>query len=99
MRVRLEWIEELRLGLLRALGEDQMNPNIQVFPSVDPLMVIMKISLNFPLPKGSRESFREYVRAVATKSNCEIPIIHIKDRTIQAEILIKHRHWVTNESP
>jgi hypothetical protein len=90
---RMEWVESARQGLLRALEEEVMDPVVEVFPTVDPLRVILKITLRRPVAKASRLHLRRYLRAWAEKYNCEIPNIAITDRWVQGNVLIKHRHW------
>jgi hypothetical protein len=93
LKNRMEWVEHMRLGLLRAIEEDVMDPVVKVFPTVDPIRVILKITLVNPIAKASRLHMRRYLRAWAEKHNCEIPQIEITDRWVQGNVLIKHRHW------
>lgn len=94
---RLKWVDGVRLGLIRALGEDQANMNITVSTTVDPLRLIFKVVLCNPITKESRQPFRYYLRYWAAKENCELPTITIEKRVVVAELLIKHRHWSTYE--
>ena len=89
---RLKWVEDVRENLLFIL-EDKMDPVIHVIPTVDPLKLILKISLRRPLAKGSREPIRVFMRACAAAHGCELPIIRMEDNHIQAEVLIEERHW------
>jgi len=93
LRERLEWVEPAREGLLRALGEDIMSPRISVFPTVDPLKLILKITFRRPIAKETREPLRTYLRCWADTYSCELPVIHITDRWAQAEVLIQQRVW------
>lgn len=90
---RLSWVEDARQGILRAIGDDVVHPQFLAFPTVDPLKFMLKITLNRPLAKGTREPFRSYLRCWAEQQGCEVPIIRINDFWIQAEVLIQHRHW------
>ena len=92
-RERLSWIEDLRIGILGAVGEDVVSPQFQAFPTVDPLKFLVKITLRRPLAKKTREPLRAYFRCQAEKHGCEAPIIRITDQWIQAEVLTVHRTW------
>jgi hypothetical protein len=92
LRARLQWVEYARVGILSAI-EDKVNPTFQVFPTVDPLKVILKITVSRPLAKSTRSYFRTYIRCWASEFGCDVPIINIEDRHIQAEVLIVSRHW------
>ena len=92
IRKRLAWVERVRQGLVDAL-DDVMNPKIRVFPTVDPLRFILKVTLQRPLANATRQPLREYMRGVASLSGCELPVINITDRWIQAEVLTETRHW------
>ena len=89
---RLSWVEDARQGILSAIGDDLIHPQFQVFPTVDPIKFVLKITLLAPLRKETREPLREYLRYWAEKHDCELPIIRITDRWVQAEVLTRHRH-------
>ena len=93
MKERLQWVEEARVGLLTALGDDLMSPAIFVIPTADPLKFILKINLVRPVQQETREPLRTYIRCIAKMGGCELPIIRIEDHYVQAEILIGARHW------
>ena len=90
---RLRWLEDARQGLIRALGDGIIDPNISIFTTVDPIKFIMKIKLLIPLGKGTRNPLRTYLRCWAKNSECELPTINIDNRRIQAELLTKRRFW------
>ena len=92
-RKRLSWVEDARLGVLRAIGDDVINPQFLAFPTVDPLKFILKITLKHPLAKGTREPLRQYLRYWAEQNGCELPIIRINTFWVQAEILTQARVW------
>jgi len=93
LRKRLSWVENARQGMLRAMGDDFVDPTFQIFPTVDPIRVILKITLRMPVRKETREPIRQYLRYWAEENGCELPVIRIEDTHIQAEVLIQHRHW------
>lgn len=93
IRKRLSWIEDLRPTLLLAVGDDKMLPTLKVIPTADPLRFLLRIVLLRPLEKTTRSPLRSYLRAHARENGCALPTIRITDRVIQAELLIKHRHW------
>ena len=74
-------------------GNDTMEEAFKVYSTVDPLNFILKIPLKSPISKGSREPLRLFIRWAAERYNCEVPRININKQRIQAEVLIKHRHW------
>jgi hypothetical protein len=92
-RERLEWVELARRGILDAVGDDVVHPEFQVFPTVDPLRFILKITLLRPLGKATREPLRGYLRAWAQEFSCDVPIIDIHDGWVQAEVLTQTRVW------
>lgn len=92
-RERLQWVEHARIGILAAIDEDVINPEFQVFPTVDPLRFILKITLLRPLGKATREPLRAYLRAWAQEFSCDIPIINITDFWVQGEVLTRQRTW------
>jgi hypothetical protein len=92
-RQRLQWVEHARIGILDAVGDDVVNPQFQVFPTVDPLRFILKITLLLPLGKATREPLRGYLRAWAQEYGCDVPIINITDGWVQAEVLTRSRTW------
>jgi hypothetical protein len=92
-RQRLQWVEHARLGILSAVGDDVVHPQFQVFPTVDPLRFILKITLLLPIGKATREHLRTYLRAWAQEFSCDVPIIDIHDGWIQAEVLTQTRVW------
>lgn len=91
MKERLAWVERARRGLFDAL-EDSMHQQVRVYPTVDPLRFILKVTLNNPIAKASRAPLRQYLRCVAATSDCEIPSVNITDNWIQAEVLTQRRH-------
>ena len=93
LRERLSWIEDARKGILRAMGDDLVDSRFRVFPTVDPLRFILKITLLSPVRKDLREPIRTYLRYWAEKHDCELPVIRIEPDRVQAEVLIQHRHW------
>lgn len=95
-RERLSWVDDARQGILRAIGDDVINPNFKAFPTVDPIKHILKITLRLPLSKSTRSHLRAYLRCWAEMNGCEVPIIRITDKHIQAEVLTKHRYWRRN---
>ena len=60
IRERLVWVENVRENLLFIL-EDKMDPVIHVIPTVDPLKLILKISLHHDL----HQFFKCYLRCPA----------------------------------
>jgi len=92
-RQRLQWVEHARLGILSAVGDDVIRSQFQVYPTVDPLRFILKITLLHPLGKDTREPLRAYLRAWAQEFSCDVPIIDIHDGWIQAEVLTQTRTW------
>lgn len=92
-RQRLQWVEHARLGILSAVGDDVVHPQFQVFPTVDPLRFILKITLLLPIGKATREPLRAYLRAWAQEFSCDVPIIDIHNGWIQAEVLTQQRTW------
>jgi hypothetical protein len=92
-RERLQWVEHARKGVLDAVGDDVVKPEFQVFPTVDPLRFILKITLLRPLAKGTREPLRGYLRAWAQEYSCDVPVINITNAWVQAEILTQVRVW------
>lgn len=89
---RLEWIDPAREGILRAC-DDSVKQTFHVFPTVDPIRFILKIPLRHPLGKNTRSPLRTYLRCWAEDNGCDIPIIRINDRYIQAEVLTVSRVW------
>lgn len=96
-RERLKWVDPARTGILSAIGEDVVDPTFKVFPTVDPLKHVLKITLRRPISKETRPHLRTYLRLRAEQEGCELPIIRITDRWIQAEVLIGHRVWSRDE--
>jgi len=94
-RDRLRWIEHARAGIIAAVG-DVVRPNFRAFPTVDPLRFILKITLNRPFAKATRAPLRTYIRCWAKEFECEVPVIRITDKHVQAEILTRQRHWHRN---
>ena len=92
-RERLQWVERCRQGILSAIGDDVVDSQFKVFPTVDPLRFILKISLKIPLGKDTRAPLRTYIRCCADELDCEVPIINIQERWVQAEVLTKQRVW------
>jgi len=92
-RQRLQWVEHARQGILAAVGEGVIDPQFQVFPTVDPLRFILKITLLVPLGKATREPLRNYLRAWAKEFSCDVPVIDIHESWIQAEVLTQQRFW------
>ena len=99
-RERFLWVEDLRKGLVFLL-EDAIHPRFEVREGNNPLEAILTIALSRPLPKASRQPMRVYVRYWAQTGDCEIPRIHIDNRSVVAEVLFKHRHprGKTDETP
>lgn len=95
-RQRLQWVEHARQGILAAVGDDVMSPQFEVFPTVDPLRFILKITLLRPVAKGTRGPLRTYLRAWAKEFSCDMPIIDIQERWVQAEVLTQTRVWSRN---
>jgi hypothetical protein len=91
-RERLQWVENARVGILAAI-DDVVHPKFEVFPTVDPLRFILKITLQCPLGKATREPMRSYLRAWAKEYHCDMPTINITDRWVQAEVLTQERKW------
>jgi len=92
IRRRLAWVESARLGLISALGDDVMHSRVRVTPTVDPLKLILSVALKIPLAKGTRPHLRTYLRCHAEMHGCELPIIRITDKRVQAEVLIESRY-------
>lgn len=92
-RERLQWVERCRQGILDAIGNDVVHEQFKVFPTVDPLRFILKISLKIPLGKKTRDPLRQYIRCCARELGCEVPIINIQNRWVQAEVLTQQRTW------
>jgi hypothetical protein len=92
---RLEWVEKARLGIVAAIG-DVVDPTFKVFPTVDPLKFILKISLNRPLSKATRDPLRTYVRLWAQEFGCDVPIINIGRDRVQAQVLTRQKVWDRN---
>jgi len=90
---RLDWLERAMDGLTLLLGEDTLPVNAQIKRCTDPLKYLLTIPLGVPIPQGSRHPFRRYLRSWGYLRNCDMPRINIMNHCIQAEILIKHRHW------
>lgn len=90
---RMQWVEYARQGILVAVGEDVVHPQFKIFPTVDPLKFILKITLRMPLAKKTREPLRTYLRSWAGEFGCELPIINIEKAWVQAEVLTQHRKW------
>lgn len=86
-------MEHARKGILFAIGDDVVEPTFQVFPTVDPIRFILKVTLRLPLGKNTRAPLRTYLRCWAAEFNCELTIIDITKTRIQAEILTKTRKW------
>ena len=97
LKERLAWVEPARLGILSAIGEDMVHPQFKVYPTVDPLKVMLKIILLHPLSNKTRKHLRDYIRCRAESHGCDVPIINIHDRNIYAEVLLKTRVWNRNE--
>ena len=91
-RKRLEWVGPARDGIIRAC-DDAVSETFHVYPTVDPLRFILKIPLRSPLAKGTRAPFRTYLRCWAEEHGCDIPVIRINDRYVQAEVLTRCRVW------
>lgn len=89
---RLSWVESARQGILSAIGDDFIHPQFQVFPTVDPIRFILKITLLVPLRKETKEALRDYLRGWAEEHDCELPVIRITNQWVQAEVLTRHRH-------
>jgi len=92
-RNRFQWVEMARLGIVSALGDDVVSARFMVYPTVDPLRFILKITLHMPLVKGTRAPLRSYLRAWASEFSCDITTIDIQPRYIQAEVLTQSRVW------
>ena len=86
-------MEHARQGILAAIGDEVIAPQFQVFPTVDPLRFILKITLLLPLGKATREPLRMYLRAWAAEFSCDVPIVDIHESWIQAEVLTQTRVW------
>lgn len=93
LRDRLSWVESARQGILSAIGDDVVDTRFTVHPTVDPLKLILKVTLRRPLAKNTKGHLRTYLRCHAESNGCELPTIKIKDSWIQAEVLIQSRHW------
>jgi hypothetical protein len=91
-RERLSWVEDARQGILRAIG-DVVHERFRAHPTVDPLKYLLRITLRYPLAKATRPHLRMYLRCMAETKGCEVPIIRITDKWIQAEVLTKSRYW------
>lgn len=96
-RQRLQWVEHARQGILAAVGDDVVHEQFKVYPTVDPLRFILKITLKIPLGKGTRTPLRNYLRLWAEEYSCELPRIDIQNNRVQAEILTQQRVWSRNE--
>jgi len=92
-RKRLEWVDHARAGILRAVGDDIVSTNFQVFPTVDPIKFILKIQLIRPLGKDTRKPLRKYIRCWAKEWDCDLPRIDIDNKKITAEVFTKRRHY------
>jgi hypothetical protein len=92
-RDRLSWVEDARQGILRAIGDDVVQPLFKAHPTVDPLKYILRITLRHPLAKETRPHIRAYLRCMADATGCDVPVIRITDQWIQAEVLTVHRYW------
>ena len=90
---RLTWLEPARQGIIRAIGDPVIEERMGIFPTVDPIRLILKLRLTRKLSKATREPLRTYLRCWAEMEGCELPIINITDHYVQAEVLIGHRHW------
>ena len=90
---RFTWVEPARQGIIRAIGDPIIHEKVGIFPTVDPIRLILKMSLRRRLHKGTRQPLRTYLRCWAEMEGCEVPIININDSCIQAEVLIQHRFW------
>ena len=93
LKERLSWVEGARQGILRALDDEIVNPRFSVFPTVDPLRCILKITLKRPLAKATIPHLRRYLRCWAEQHGCELPIIRVNDGWVQAEVLTQQRVW------
>lgn len=89
---RFTWVKPAVQGMHRAIG-DPIVSEIIIRPTVDPIRLILKLRLSRKIHKGTRSPLRTYLRCWAEMEGCEVPIINITDRCIQAEVLIQHRHW------
>ena len=89
---RLSWIEDARQGILRAV-DDVVHEQFKAHPTVDPLKYILRITLRYPLAKATRPYLRQYLRCMAESNGCELPVISITDKWIQAEVLTRSRFW------
>jgi hypothetical protein len=92
-RKRLSWVDDARKGILQACGDDVVSETFHVFPTVDPIRFILKIPLKFPIGKNTRAPLRTYLRCWAEDHGCDVPVIRINDRHIQAEVLTQTRVW------
>ena len=92
-RKRLHWVELARQGILEAIDEDVVAPTFRVVETVDPIRFHLKITLRMPLAKGTRAPLRTYLRCWARAFGCEVPIINITKRWVQAEVLTRSRVW------
>jgi len=81
-----------RDGIIRAC-DDAVSESVHVFPTVDPLCFILKITLRYPLAKGTRSPLRTYLRCWAEDHGCDVPVIRINDHYVQAEVLTRSRIW------
>ena len=70
-----------------------MHEQFKVFTTVDPLRFILKITLHIPLAKETRAPLRRYLRCWASEFSCELPVINIQNRWVQAEVLTQQRVW------
>jgi hypothetical protein len=89
---RFAWVEPAKQGIHRAIGEPIIR-SVSIHPTVDPIRLILKLGLTRRLQKSTRNPLRTYLRCWAEMEGCEVPIINITDRHIQAEVLIVHRFW------
>jgi hypothetical protein len=90
---RFTWVEPARQGIVRAIGDPIIHETVGILPTVDPIRFILKLQLSRKLGKATRSPLRTYLRCWAEMEGCDLPIINITDRYIQAEVLIKHRQW------
>ncbi len=90
---RFTWLEPARQGIIRAIGDPVIHEKMSIFSTVDPIRFILKLGLTRKISKATRDPLRTYLRCWAEMEGCELPIINITDRRIQAEVLIQHRHW------
>jgi hypothetical protein len=92
---RLDWVEKARIGIIAAI-DDAVDPTFKVFPTVDPLKFILKISLTRPLRKSTRDPLRQYLRCWAQEYGCDVPIINIENNRVQAQVLTRQKVWTRN---